>query len=113
MIARDIIISIFGMNTISQKRLGAMMGVPQNYISKMLKKTTLTVSNFVKVCNALGYEITVQPIKQTSGARPKEQYVVTVPTEEDKARELKDWRHERDRLNPAKAQDKSGKTENA
>lgn len=113
MIARDIIICLFGMSKISQGRLGAMIGVPQNYISKMLKKTTLTVSNFVKVCNALGYEITVQPIKQTSGARPKDQYVVTVPTEEDKARKTIDWRNERDRLDPAKEAKKSGETENA
>ena len=85
MLANDIIVELIGISGISKKRLAKTAGFAQPYFSKIERKATLSASTLVKICDALGYEVTVQPKKQTSGARPSNQYVVTAPTEEERA----------------------------
>lgn len=55
--------------------LADQIGVKQNSVSQMLKRGSITVDTLYKICEALEYEITIQP-KRRQGMRPIGQIVI-------------------------------------
>ena len=72
MTQRDAIVALLNQEGKSKGWLAEKLGVKQNAISQMLKRGNITVDTLYQICEALEYEITIQP-KRRVGARPNKQ----------------------------------------
>lgn len=75
------------LGTKSQKYLGERMGMSLAAINRSIKNGNMTVNRLWEICEALGYEIVVQPTKR--GKRPDGQIVFSGETKQERAKKLK------------------------
>lgn len=73
---REVIKQLLKDNNRNQVWLAQQLGYAKsNGISQMLKRGNITVDTLYKICEALDYEITIQP-KRRAGKRPQNQLVI-------------------------------------
>lgn len=72
---KELVEALLRENKKSKRWLAEQMGVTPSAISMMLGRGNATVESLCGICDALEYEITIQP-KRRRGARPEGQLVL-------------------------------------